>query len=535
MKTKHRILSVLTVLALVATLCAVMVSPAGATGIAVVNVVPHTAGETGAYTIEYIAPAALGVGDTIAVTFPAGTTVPPTADWLPGDVTITVGDVTENIVDVAVLVRTAVITTPVSVTKGDVVALVFTRAAGIGNPAPGSYTLTVAGITSQPYTIGGITIDPKEGLVGTEVAVSGVGFDPPETVDVYFEVLDAAGNVTGRKLVMDNAAVGAGGAFTGTFDVPATVPAVPNNEIVSVPPGDHRVRTEATVVDHSVTFEVTIVDPVITLDPATAVPGTTITVSGEHFPAGERVLVRWDGPEGMLIGFATTDGAGTFATSVIIPLAAPGDYRIDVHVEDPPPAGADHAAFTIPAPVVTLTPAEGPVRQTVTVTGEHFPALSTIVIRWRGRTPGNIMLPPEALTNALGAFSTQVTVPVDLSGDRRIYAYVRDFQGPDDLPLIFDWASYTIEPGVPRIGVRDGFHAIWEVLDHSVWVFREGEWYQHHTDPVMHALIDPDNRFEYLEAGLAYWFYLTEPIENVLVGGVTWTLSAGWHNRGWTP
>ncbi len=147
------------------------------------------------------------------------------------------------------------------------------------------------------------------------------------------------------------------------------------------------------------------------------------------------------------------------------------------------------------------------------------------------------MLPPEALTNALGAFSTGITIPVDLSGPQKIYAYVRDFASPapESLPLIFARASYTIEPGVPRIGVKEGFHAIWGRLDHSVWRFMDGEWRQHHTDPIKHAMIDPAKRFEHLDAGMAYWFFLKEPIEAVLVGGMRWTLSAGWHNRGWIP
>ncbi len=52
-----------------------MAAPAGATGTAEVAVEPHTAGETGEYTIRYIAPERLKEGDTIIVTFPMGTIV----------------------------------------------------------------------------------------------------------------------------------------------------------------------------------------------------------------------------------------------------------------------------------------------------------------------------------------------------------------------------------------------------------------------------------------------------------------------------
>ncbi|MCL0070075.1 hypothetical protein M1N85_05190 [Dehalococcoidia bacterium] len=523
MKTKHRILSVLTVLALVASLSAVMVSPAAAAivGLDVVSVEPHVAGGAEpVYTIRFAVTKEHGPEDLIVVTFPADTTVPPadpgaTPPVLWDDGAITVQGVAVDGEDVSVIGRSVLFEIPTDVepiSAGGIVEVVFTALADLRNPTePGTYVLKVRtvhhpfDVTSDHYTIGGITIDPKRGPVGTDITVTGVGFVPGESVTVTFPG------------VSKTVRAGAGGTFTTTFAVPAGAAA-----------GAQPVRAVGAHVDHSVNFTVEVPGPVITLSPATAVPGTTITVSGEHFPADERVLVRWDGIDGMLIGFATTDGAGKFETSLNIPRAAPGDHRIYVHVENDP-AVADHATLTIPSPVITLTPDEGPVRQLVTVTGENFPALSTIVIRWKGIGDEFLMLPPEALTNALGAFSTQVTIPVDLSGGHRIYAYVRDFQAS------FDWATYTIEPGVPRIGVRDGFHAIWEVLDHSVWVFREGKWYQHHTDPVMHALIDPEKRFEYLEPGLAYWFYLTEPIENVLVGGVTWTLSAGWHNRGWTP
>ncbi|MBT9144010.1 MAG: hypothetical protein DDT29_02424 [Dehalococcoidia bacterium] len=365
----------------------------------------------------------------------------------------------------------------------------------------------------MPYTIGGITVDPTKGPVGTGVTIRGWGFEVGETFTLTIGGIARPPAVT----------VAAGGVFT----VPRTVPAAPA--------GPQPVHARGRVVRHSVTFTVEVPVPTITLSPATAVSGTTITVSGEHFPGDVRVLVRWATIDGMLIGFESTDAAGRFTTSVTIPLARPDAYRIFVHREGDLTVN-DYATFTIPSPVIKLTPPKGPVGQPVIVAGESFPALSTIVIRWKGKTPGHIMLPPEALTNALGAFSTGITIPVDLSGPQWIYAYVRDFADPvTKLPLIFARASYTIEPGVPRIGVKEGFHAIWGRLDHSVWRFMDGEWRQHHTDPIKHAMIDPAKRFEHLDAGMAYWFFLKEPIEAVLVGGMRWTLSAGWHNRGWIP
>ncbi|MCL0056650.1 hypothetical protein M1N81_03740 [Dehalococcoidia bacterium] len=526
MKTKHRILSVLTVLALVASLSAVMVSPAAAAivGLDVVSVVPHVAGGADpVYTIRFAITKEHKAGDLIVVTFPADTTVPPadpgaTPPVLWDDGAITVQGVDVDGEDVSVIGRSVLFEIPTGVepiSAGGIVEVVFTALADLRNPTePGTYVLKVRtvhhpfDVTSDHYTIGGITIDPKRGPVGTDITVTGVGFVPGESVTVTFD----------EPPIFTRTVTAPGGTFTTTFAVPAGAAA-----------GAQPVRAVGAHVDHSVNFTVEVPGPVIALSPDTAVTGTTVTVSGENFPKNARLLVRWNALDGMLVGMATTDGDGKFSVPVPIPRHnAPGDYAIFVHVEDDPGV-ADDATLTIPKPVIDLTPDEGPVRQPVTVTGENFPALSTIVIRWKGIGDDYLMLPPEAITNSLGAFSTQVTVPVDLSGPHDIYAYVRDFE------LTYDKAPFTIEPGVPRIGVRDGFHAIWEVLDHSVWVFREGEWYQHHTDPVMHALIDPEKRFEYLEPGLAYWFYLTEPIENVLVGGVIWTLSAGWHNRGWTP
>ncbi|MCL0090016.1 InlB B-repeat-containing protein [Dehalococcoidia bacterium] len=81
--------------------------------------------------------------------------------------------------------------------------------------------------------------------------------------------------------------------------------------------------------------------------------------------------------------------------------------------------------------------------------------------------------------------------------------------------------------------VRLALDAVWGQLGASVWLFQDGKWYERPADDDKFALIPKEYRLTELVSGGAYWIYLTEPITDVVLGGVKRTLDPGWHNIGW--
>jgi hypothetical protein len=170
----------------------------------------------------------------------------------------------------------------------------------------------------------------------------------------------------------------------------------------------------------------------------------------------------------------------------------------------------------------------------VTVTGFGFPHEKPITIT---APPGVLMPPPPPLkttgageippavnrTIAIGAPVGPATITVTVGAVTGTATFTVAGVLPPPPPVIV----------VPPVPVLEGLEVVWPKLGKSVWHFRAGNWFQHHTDPRIHALIPVGQRLAALEVGQAYWIYLTRGITDVLIGGKLRTLPAGWHNIGW--
>jgi hypothetical protein len=355
MTTKHRILSVLTVLALVASLGVVMAAPAGATpgGGAVVIPTPTGAGVPASYNITFFAPAAIPVGGAILVTFPVGTTVPPGMSAA----NVTIGATAAA--NLTVIGQTvSLITAPGTgnITLGAGVTVHFTLAAGIINPGPGIYTLTVAGITSAPYRILGLARTPVTGPPGTVVTVTGLATEAivaPGTLSA---------NITGviDPVTFMTTAAGAIPATTVTILPGATIGLVTFTAGVAG-------RT------YNTTFNVTEAPPLaIVLDPTSGLRGTNVTVNGTGFPPGAAGIITAPGVISA-VTFTTTGIGAIPATNVtILPVAPFGMATITATV-GVISATAHFVVTPPPAPAITLSPTAGARNMTVAVTGTGFP------------------------------------------------------------------------------------------------------------------------------------------------------------------
>ncbi|MCL0095849.1 hypothetical protein M1O52_04945 [Dehalococcoidia bacterium] len=641
MKTKHRILSVLTILALVASLSAVMVAPAGAiAAFGEPTIDDNDAGDVAVYEISFIPGDTIEAEDVITITFPDDTDL---TDVGIGDVTA--DDGAEPPLGVALVAESdelLIIRLDRPVAAGLVLTITIQ---GVTNTdIPGRYRLRVRttdepdDVESAAFDIEGFTIDPAKGAVGDTVTAFGAGFADDQTVWVYHDedrdgLLDEGETVFATtttdgdgvfsvefQVTADleqpvgevDARDGAGtnmdwivGEEVRTFDVEPSItldtPSVPRGGMVQfdginfnppIPPildadaevlfdavgwvwilpgfldagetafqnaevrmffgapwGDQQMTVwidsnDDGVVDPgeeaSVTIEV--VEGTLTLDPPIGLGRQLVTAEGANLAPDWLFGVWFDTNDdgevdaGEILETDESNNAGDVSISFVLPDNVAIDETFQVAlIADVDEDGIVEVAetqvasttFSTPAAALELDPISGAPGDRVLVSGTGGPIEATVDVYFDDLV--GPWVPPIFLgtltTNTIGEFEGRFTIPLAEAGDHEIEVW-----WADAVQLEADFEIIEVEVVVT---VADGLREIQAVLDHSVWLFRDGEWYQYHTDPAIHALIPEGQRLEVLERGEAYWIYLTEDITDVFFGGMERTLSAGWHNIGW--
>ncbi|MCL0104327.1 hypothetical protein M1O57_01805 [Dehalococcoidia bacterium] len=618
MKTKHRILSVLTVLALVASLSAVMVSPAGAILEPTVALTDYRAGYPSAYKISFLITEPLDTDDRIIITFPPGTgRLPGLEDLEPPIASVTIQDVPLDTA-IGVVGRMVILDVPDDAVPDEAipawteVKVEFLSPAGITNPRiPGAKTLTVrttaepVDVVSAEYIITGFAIHPDTAAVGATVTAYGAGFgddqpiwifeddddnilEPGETVfattttdgDGIFSVDITVDNaLDGQVDVLDGLPDPTHDEFDFTVDVEPSIsldtPAVPRGGIVqfdganfrkaeeavdiemrfdavidefkdtgedlardktsfadatirmpwAAPLGSQRVTAQ--VHDQKAFATIEVLESFLVLDPALGPRGGVVTASGSGLAPNYLFGVLFDGA---IRASAETDDDG----NVSIPFVVPTDAEVKAHrvslVADVDGDGTvevgetsvTFATFTVLEAKITLLPASDVAGAVVTVSGEGFPAHGTLTELRIG--PTDVTPFPRITVAADGTFQVTFTVP-----DLPIAEYVvRAMAGE-----VYDTADFNVMARPVIVTVEAGLAGIWEQLAYSVWVLRDGKWYEFNLDPAVHALIPEDERLTELRSGEAYWIFVTEDVE-AFIGGMTRTLAGGmWHNIGW--
>jgi hypothetical protein len=364
-----------------------------------------------------------------------------------------------------------------------------------------------------------VTLSPTSGARGTNVTVTGAHF-PPGTAGVIM----APGIIA--PVTINTTPAGA----------------IPPATVVTILPGaafgPATFTVTVGVVSATATF--TVHAPGITLSPIGGVPGANVTVTGVGFPITTPGIITAPGVISPT-GIPTTNATGGFSANVTLLLGAPlgpATFTVTVDPPGPPLPVTATATYTVGiTPAIILTPAIGFGGTVVRVTGLGFPHGTAGTITAPGvispvtftTTVAGILpaippvvppVPGVAVTILPGAPVGPATITVTVAG----VTATATFTVAGVLPPI------VVVPPVP---VLEGLEVVWPKLGKSVWHFRAGNWFQHHTDPKIHALIPVGQRLATLEVGQAYWIYLEKPITDVLVGGKLRTLPAGWHNIGW--
>jgi len=231
--------------------------------------------------------------------------------------------------------------------------------------------------TVYPY----IEIDDESGPAGTEVGVSGTGWHKNESeIEIRFYLQDPGTTHYDDddyyvEISAQDIDINEYGSWEDiTFEVP---PACKGTHWIYAV-GDECDDIEDDYIK-GVEFEVT---PGISIDLTSGSPGTTVTVRGSGFEEDEEDIdILFDGKKVKENIMADEDGCweGTFE----VPQAAADTYDVTAEGETTDKADIDEVEFEV-VPGISLSPTEGHVGTSLTVSGSGLPASTTVTVTYDG-------------------------------------------------------------------------------------------------------------------------------------------------------
>ncbi|MER3404300.1 MAG: hypothetical protein C4289_03285 [Chloroflexota bacterium] len=301
---------------------------------------------------------------------------------------------------------------------GPVLATLTTNSNGSGSgtftipvdSAKGSHRITGYGTTSTVRAWSAVevlaldvTVAPAAGSPRQGVTVSGSGFAPNETVDVFWD---------GSTTPAENATADGNGNATVVSSVP----------LMSA--GDHPVKLKGRTSGRQGTARFTVV-PSISLYPTSGPGGTVVTVKGRGWDSGATVGVYWNrtsSSSGVSVCSPTASSTGSFTCQFTVPNVALARYPV-VGVSGSRTASATFrvTAATVsgssaPTIVMSLSPESGSPRDYVTVQGSGFAPGETVELRWNDSST----VSATGKANSSGAVSIRTRVPLMPNGSRPV-------------------------------------------------------------------------------------------------------------------
>jgi len=246
------------------------------------------------------------------------------------------------------------------------------------------------------FTVIGVNeLNPESGPVGTEVEISGVGFDANDNILVSYDS-DRLDVVSGDRRFKSN------GTFISRVEIPESTA------------GEHTLTVEDEG-GHSGQVQFT-VEPKITLSPVSASTGEELTITGTGFGDGADIVVYFAGDVVYITGDYDTNERGGFVASFEVPQIEPGSYLVEV--EDSAFSSASATLEVGPglaiSPVTSLaSPAN--VGDTVELSGDGFLPRHELTIIY---TSDPVTFTTESLED--GSFEYSFTVPPSAAGEHTI-------------------------------------------------------------------------------------------------------------------
>jgi hypothetical protein len=252
--------------------------------------------------------------------------------------------------------------------------------------------VTVLGVSSGVVQAAGyITISPSSGPSGTSVTVYGYGFTSGESANITFDGTTVASGIF---------------VSSGTWSYTITIPTAAT--------GSHTIGAIGSVSGSVPGVTFTVVSRTITLSRTSGSPGTSVTVTGTGFNAGETVSITFDGST---VKSTAADSSGYLNTTITIPASTAGSHTIAAYGSTSGYVAG--VTFTVLGGALTLSPTSGPAGTVVTIAGSGFAASETgITITFDGT-----VVKSGISANGLGAWSGTFTVPSSAAGSHAIGAY----------------------------------------------------------------------------------------------------------------
>ena len=274
-----------------------------------------------------------------------------------------------------------------------------------------------------------ISLDPDDGVVGTELTVDGKGFYSNKVVTVYYDK-----RMLGTEAATDT------GEFSYSFTIPESTA------------GEHTVLAkDAEGNSAEAEFEVI---PSITLSSTSGAVGSILIISGKGFGSRNGLAIYFKYNE---VAYAKTNELGNFASAFFnVPLMLPGTYDVTVEDEDKNMAKAEFAIVA----GASLDKTTASVGSELTISGTGFLANSTITIEY------DTVAVAEIAADSNGAFRAVLRVPVSQHGNHVIT--VSDGDSTRQLAFVMESEAPPVPaPLLPRgtSEVKAETHFDWEDVD----------------------------------------------------------------------
>lgn len=253
------------------------------------------------------------------------------------------------------------------------------------------------------------SISPTQGVVGTEVTVSGL--------------------TTGQSYTIKW-----GGSAIKTGTVPTT--GIVTFIVPESSGGAHDVNVESPsgTAYYSTSFAIL---PSISIDPTSGLVGTTITVNGTGFAAAEgQVKVTLDGTN--LKSGITADSNGSWTTTVVLPAASSGNHIVDASGSDTEATAVTDRTFSV-YPSITVNPNFGNVGTQVTVSGTGFASSETGI----SFTYDGSEIRSNMTADTKGSWSSSFAIPQSTKGDHMI-----DASGSSTGAGAVDDVAFSVSTGI---------------------------------------------------------------------------------------
>ena len=295
--------------------------------------------------------------------------------------------------------------------------------------APSPTPLTSDQLAAKPGAV--ILLNPATGTRGSSIGVSGVGFDPGQTVDVFLQTKEG-----GQPQGIGYALVDQGGSFGGiSFKIPDEI----SGDTFTVIGQQHDGKKKATAKG-----QVTGSSASVKLGAQTGKAGATISVTGKGFAPNETVNVYFNSITGDPVATLKADQSGGLGkASIKVPFGPSGDNNfIFIGEKSQAPVTVQFFMLTF-YPTATISEYAAKADTTLTFSGKDFGPSERVMVYLNSMSTTPIVI---IQTDEQGTFTNagSFTIPFELTGKNLII-----FMGEQTQSAVT--ASFDVLPYTPTV------------------------------------------------------------------------------------